>query len=84
MVLIFWLLSVASAVIVGTKYRDIIDAIEELKGHHESLPTEIVIPNPRKYPPAQSDSGSVVLMTKTPRQLEREAEEDSDRKSGLL
>ncbi len=80
---IFWLFTVAGSVIVGTKYRDIQDAIQELRGKNEAQPTEVVTSSPKKYPKQQS-RGTVVVTTKSPRQLEREAEEEADRKAGLL
>lgn len=80
---VFWLLTVIFSIAVGMRYRDILDKIHEIEGHNESTPAEIVTANPRKSPVQPSDGGSFVVVSKSPRQLEKEAKEEIDRIGGI-
>lgn len=68
----------------GSRYKNILDAINELKEKEEPRIAEVVTSSPRKSIRQPDEGGSFVVSTKSPRQLEKEAEEETDRIGGLL
>lgn len=68
----------------GSQYRNIFDAIKELKEKEEPKVAEIATSSPHKPVRQPDEDGSFVVSTKSPRQLEKEAKEEVDRIGGLL
>lgn len=68
----------------GTQYKRILDDIKKLQEHHEPKVAEIIVSSPRKTPVQVDDGSSMVVTTKSPRQLEKEAKEEVDRIGGLI
>jgi hypothetical protein len=66
----------------GYKYRDIDDRLQSLQNRDEPKPTQIINPNPRRIP-EQPETGTIVVNRKTPQQLEKEDEDEANRKAGL-
>lgn len=80
---VLWILTVIFSVTIGMRYRDILDRIAEIEGRNKSTPAEIVTANPRRSPMQPSDGSSFVVVSKSPRQLEREEKEEIDRIGGI-
>lgn len=66
--------------IIGYFYRDIAENIKGLQGNNEAKPAQIIRSNPAKALPIVPDNGgSVVIIRKTPEQIEKEEEAEADR-----
>lgn len=77
------LILIGGSLFIGYHYRELVEAIKELRHDNESSPPEIVTSTPLRSRQPQDNGGTVIINSKTPWQIEKEAKEEVDRIGGL-